>query len=1148
LLDLAETGVDNLGKNIPARALKDSTFAQIAALKSDHLIRGQSGGAAYSFSHDIFFEWTFFRLLIELGDDWQHALSAGGEPPLLGRVIGLLAQNSLAVSGKWTAAYRNLEMQPLRPQWRREWLTAPPFTSLFTSITEEFGQILFENNFSLLEKLLVWFQAQHTIPSPVILGRMHNPIEGIDNVRMADMFGWPSDFQSWGRLLDWLLPIAPSLPARLVPHIVEVFGVWQNAFADIRNPNSAAILKQCGQWLIDLENIQYADQVLTKNGWDTLGSQARSSLATALRAALLRAARSYPEPAIALFDRAVANKRMRSAAYSDLMTFTSIMAEVAPEKIVAVTKAELIKELPQDRFDRLYREKEERHERITRLRAIPEADRTPQQRRVLEGQPFHIGAERYDLDDVGLDQRHNYYFPASALHEPFASLFAKAPDSALQLVRDLSNRATTGWRQVHNLNRARMGTPLPVSLEFSWGQQTFWGDWHVYSWFMGELAPQPLKCAFLALSYWAFREIERGRPTSEIIKAVIGGSECYASLGLALVLALETWEISEVTLPIASCQRLWHHDMARLVHEPTRNIDLFGFGFLSRLTGNKAQAKEFLDQRKSRKREVRELAMFFALSGEASLRERFKAVLAAFPTDLPYEFEEQRSQLSATAHLRENANNWSGLGDSSNYRQSPAADDQVMITYERPVPLTESQEQRASEAAKYLNEEGAYAWATRSLSENKVADGWTLANAIEFAKARDTKTIFDIRREVGGHAAQSAVSAIAACVIRFQVTNSDRAWAWDVMSRVERMAEPEGFSGSKIPWHPAIHLAVALVHGRRSSVPPHDSAERLLKLTVHPLDDIAQLAFQGLFMDANDHVRWVAAQLAMELSLYWHPKFGKTGKADNTAGRRARGDALSHAILNLRKDTPKPFPDVPPAWVKASRLRGRRTTDDDEESWGEPDPSFNAQFAAKIFINFPIEVWCQSSTYRPLWQAALSSLVTWTAERLMPTWHGRTTRRDRPTDLFEWDATFGDLLARSASFFETPWVRQHFLAPFVVNDEAALQVLAEFADKTVTRHVLDAVQVPANTLDLLNDCAERVIRDRMFDPKSSRAGEVHGNDMPELIRALLLVAIERAPGASRFVNGDWSQIGLVMPIVTRLVSAVGWSSFVIRTF
>ena len=368
------------------------------------------------------------------------------------------------------------------------------------------------------------------------------------------------------------------------------------------------------------------------------------------------------------------------------------------------------------------------------------------------------------------------------------------------------------------------------------------------------------------------------------------------------------------------------------------------------------------------------------------------------------------------------------------------------------------------------------------------------------------------------------------------------------MSRVERMAEPEGFFGSKIPWHPAIHLAVALVRDRRSSAPRQDSAERLLKLVVYPLNDIVQLAFQGLLMDANDHVRWVAAQLAMELSLYWHPTFGKNGKPDNTAGRRAREDGLSRVIVNLTKDIPTPLPDVPPAWVKTSRSRRRRTVDDGEEGWGDPNPSFNAQFAAKIFTNFPVEVWCQSSTYRPLWQAALSSLVTWTAERLMPTWHDRTTRRHRPTDLFEWAATFGDLLARSAPFFETPWVRQHLLAPFVVDDENALRVLAKFSDKTVRRHVLDAAQVPGNTLELLSDCAERATQDRTFDPKSHHAGEVHGNDLPELIRALLLVTVESAPGAARYVNGDWSQINAVLPIVTRLVSAIGWSPFVMQNF
>ena len=148
--------------------LKDPTIAQVAGLKADLVIRDHDGGASYSFTHDIFFEWVFFRQLIELGDDWTHGLTEAGEPPLLGRVVGLLAQSALASPGKWSAGYRDLEGRPLRPQWRREWLTAPPFTPAFAQGHQEFQALLAENNYALLEKLLVWFQAQHTIPSPII--------------------------------------------------------------------------------------------------------------------------------------------------------------------------------------------------------------------------------------------------------------------------------------------------------------------------------------------------------------------------------------------------------------------------------------------------------------------------------------------------------------------------------------------------------------------------------------------------------------------------------------------------------------------------------------------------------------------------------------------------------------------------------------------------------------------------------------------------------------------------------------------------------------------------------------------------------------------------------------------------------------------
>lgn len=174
---------------------------------------------------------------------------------------------------------------------------------------------------------------------------------------------------------------------------------------------------------------------------------------------------------------------------------------------------------------------------------------------------------------------------------------------------------------------------------------------------------------------------------------------------------------------------------------------------------------------------------------------------------------------------------------------------------------------------------------------------------------------------------------------------------------------------------------------------------------------------------------------------------------------------------------------------------------------------------------------------------SLKELVAWTAERLMPSWlKGERKRKSNlgGASLIEWNDVLGDLLARAAPFFETEFVRKEFLAPFLTEDEEGLAVLAGFANMTVTRQILDAPTVPANTFDLLNDCVERVVRDRVFRPNSYRAGEVHGYDLPKLIKALLFVAIEtRAPGAARFANGDWSQISMVMPIVTKLVTATG---------
>ena len=1153
LLDFAMKGVRNLGKGIPTNALKDASVEHIDALKRDRVIREDEDGAFFSFTHDIFFEWVFFRLLIEAGPGWKDRLTEAGEPPLLGRVVGLLAQHKITSPEKWSKGYRKLETEPLRPQWHREWLTAPPLTPAFAQNQTEFQTLLYENDYALFEKLLVWFQAQHTIPNPVILQQNKEPAEGAEHVRMADMLSWPSDFEGWGRFLDWLIPLAPELPTRLLPNVIEVFSVWQNAFSGVQNSRSLNILGVCGGWLISLEEFECTEDFSERTGkWNELGHETRSHFVTSLRIIILRTAQTYPDPAIAIFKRAIADDRIRKMAYADLVCFSAVMAEIAPDLLTSLAKAELLEELPQERLDRIEQEKRDHKEQLDHIRKIPEQDRTEYQQHILkhEHMYFSIGFENVDLDDIGINRHHQFYYPPSALHEPFASLFGKKPEAAIQLMRDFANQATRGWRQVHNINRDSMGTPIPVVLNFPWGEQEFWGDWHVYSWSMGELASDSLACAFLALSHWAFKQIEKGQPTDEIIQAVVEENECYAVLGLALALALETFHVSEATLPIVTCQRLWHHDIRRFSQEEVRDIDWFGLEFMPRLTNEQIKAKEYLKTRASRSHNIRELAMWFTLGPDKNLRNLVKEALARFPDDLPHEVEETRLNPKFTESLKRDAEQYAGLGDAKNYRKQTTSEGQSVVYYQAPEPTTPEQTREIADATKYLQETAIIGWVKKSLDNNILSDEIALTDAVNIAQARDNSSMFTERHDIGNHTTQSMVASVAACTIQFDSANSKNYnWALDVLARIERMKERQDtFYESPIPWHPAIFLAFSLARLREINPSEIEWACRLMPLTVYPLEEIRNLAFMSLLRDSDPRISWATAQLALEFSIRYKPEISKDGHRDYRKNKTAHKKSLRNALKTLSKDTVTQPASLPPAWIKLDEVSQYGSPEDDLE-WGDPDPSFCAHHAARFLQHSPIEVWCQSDAFKPMLKITLERFVMWTSERLMPSWNdlGQKTNHNI-SELIEWTRLLGCFIARAAPYFEIEVVREKFLAPFMADDENVLYVLAPFANQMVCRHVLDSPTIPLNTLDLLDDCVDRVIRDRVFDPESYHAGEVHNLELSELIKALLFVAVEKAEGSSRFTNGDWSEINLIMPLVTRLVSKAGWSTFVMRQF
>ena len=359
----------------------------------------------------------------------------------------------------------------------------------------------------------------------------------------------------------------------------------------------------------------------------------------------------------------------------------------------------------------------------------------------------------------------------------------------------------------------------------------------------------------------------------------------------------------------------------------------------------------------------------------------------------------------------------------------------------------------------------------QSLIDNTPVDEFRIDDAVDLAQARDNPSMFMERRDIGNQATQDMIAAIAACVIRFgDPFSQDHVWALDVLDRIERMKErSDTFYESKISCHPTIFLVTGLTRLRESDPSKIELARRLMRLTAYPLKEIRDLAFAALFRDPDLRVAWITAQLALDLAIFHRPKIKTDGRHDDHANQKGHRKSLKRALGALGTNAISQLKPMPQAWAKSTGRPSRRRSWDpfqsDDVVWDDPNPRFNARYAANVFQHFPIEALCRTDTFKPLVEIALKHFVRWTSERLMPTWKDHESRLDRKlAELTEWTRLLGDLLARAAPYFETELVTKEFLAPFLTDDKNGLSILAHFADNTVCRHVLDAPTIPQKHL------------------------------------------------------------------------------------
>jgi hypothetical protein len=1148
---------------VPLHELEDALLPVVEQLVADGVLEEADGPHFVRFAHDIFFEWSFAQLLASNGTNWIETLRTTGEPPLIGRAIELHGQAMFVANTEgWSAMLAPLGDPRLRSQWRRLWLLAPLGHPEFSHHAATYHAVVSADDEDLLRQALVWFQAQHTVPNPAILDGSQGDIADRDaRVRIADLLGWPDDFRLWTRFLDFLDDRLPTLPVRLLPRVLTLFEVWQNALADHPNAVSKRIVACVAGWLKALEQRREdmgrfrRSKEQETDPWDEL--EDAEEFEGALRHILLRAARVEPQRVAQYLKSFDSEHPASHRVFDGIVAFSPLLSHTHPGELTDFTLQHLKRELPEEHRRRRLEDVRRSRAHREKLLRKPANERDWSDEMTLSSPDLgYMGPDRWDWDALALERHPSAFYPESPLHEPFHSLFANAPDEALRLVTAISNHAVEAWRQLHRMMPGS-GTPIPITVDFPWGKQTYWGGRREYLWSRGMWAPNALASAFLAFDAWALAQIDAGADPSALIERIVTGNDSIGVLGIALHLALAKPSVSAVEEALIGTLRLWQADIERLVQETSIKVTS-QMGFSREEHRKSAQAVDELNKHAVRARELRNLVPLHVLQSDGDAGVRVGATIRAFIDAPDFELEEQRSDPETRARFAEEARTFAAWGNVEHYRliKVPDQPDRHGVVMVNPIVEEPEVKARLEQGNEQLATFSLFHWADRSFEAGKLHDEMTIKGAVAAAKAMDAAKLFDAGQDEDRLSVKrGAVAGVAATMVAF-APDGDLVWAHAVLRRAAATPEEAGplwNSVSQIAWHPCLFVARAAAAELRRQPDDRATAETLMALLIHPLDCVrfeATKQLAGLW-DIAPRLAWEGLRLSLELCIS-DPSDTTTGSMHEPYSHAASRECRLAAALEALDAAPLPLPVPPTPWVQSDvpeRGRGKVHRDDEGEGWRRADGWWQSDDASKILRTVPLRTVIADAALGALFIDHCEAMLGWTVERRAPTWDSQFRKLDDRAGDFEWTHGFAEVLGSMIGLIDPVRADHAFLQPIcALHDEACFALLGPLTTMFLCHHMLDAPTAAPVTQVVLDRALDRLLAARPFKRSGYRAGELHGFDMPRLASWLMFVGVENASLSHRFSNGDWSEIALILPTVNRFVRAAGWAPSVMIDF
>jgi hypothetical protein len=1093
-------------------SIRDLPPEPLEELKTAGVLRDKELGHSVVFTHDIYEEWSLCELLVGQQSNVAELLKETGEPDALIRPVQLLGTYVLETDitpDSWKALLANSSEDTLRPVWQRTVLTSCLQSTRTTHLLEKLTDYLFENDSERLRKLLLAMTTIEVLPNPFFLNEQLIPdLTPEERAKYALIDAIPKRL-TWIRFLDWLMPQMTSASPSLIPDLLPAFQTWQGTYAGRKVRHCREIGTLSHAWLQEVEKSHHPSKF--KDYREPFGGTlSGKDVEKPLRALFLSSAGDVP--------KLVSNYlSAHAASHEDVHVFR--------DKILKNCMT-LVRYLPGPLVDFI-------------LSAYLE---DPFERR--DEHPFG-GLSDHDFDQLGIAGDREFY-PASPAQAPFLGLLRLHEEEGLRLIRGLCNHSIAIWRRVQARGRSWSPplTPIPVTLTFPWGPQTFWGDGRVYLWFRGVWGNHAVESALMALEQWALEKLEAGAPFEEVFRKVIEGSDSVAALGIGASLCLAHPGASlPCAFPLVTSPYLWEWDIPRLVQESSPTNEM-GNWLLER---DKLSAVRKLNQKPHRKQDIRSLVSHFVFSADEALTDSFTNSIRKFPDDLPLSYEEEKQAPEHIEALREKMLLFVEQADPQYFKVAPTADGRhVQVWNEPPSHQTEEfkeQQQQRLQLNAYM---GVALWADKSIELDKIDERFSFEDALAKAQKWDSLDLFDEQSDSLDHRQRTAAVAGAAAVAARHCsaemwTDERAAWCLDVIERAgtaSGVMDDLNVRSAMAFMDPAVYAA----HGYAALLARGHEIDRcqqaILNLAVDAVEGVQVAVFVSAkyYADARPDFYWVLLSLAVKewvVHDYEIPDFHSVAWDEREAERNLA--LLEQAESDLATHSAPSLPHIPMPWIKAEQ--SARKAWKDTKGYARNETVFLYHLADKLLPHLKLEPILFDSDRRSQFLLLVGELLEFTFQDIVPPF-AKTKHDHRGNTSFEWVFAFSSWCGKLCAHLTSEEAKKLIVAPAWARDmDSALLILQSLMRSFMIEAFLGKKEITNERIALWNEMTEWLLQTSEWRHNGQR-----DHLDREFIGCAFACLFCAAPDFSPVICGidpGWPYLSRFLPIIERSICEFG---------